>query len=228
MTYQRYAIYWIPPSGSVLEQFGRSWLGGDLETGEMHDRRIGLGEELAERAAKSPRRYGFHATIKAPFRLASDVTEDDLAEALALFCSKRRLIRSGPLGLERFPSYLALCPQNRRSEIEWLASDCVANFDRFRAPLTDADRKRRRGELPPLEKLQMEQFGYPYIFSLFYFHISLAGPLEPRELDAVAAALRPALRGFANEDFLLGELCLVGDPGDGALFKMISRAPLMR
>ena len=94
--------------------------------------------------------------------------------------------------------------------------------------LNGEDRERRTGNLSPRELEHFEQFGYPHIFDLFTFHISLAGPLEPRELDNVSAALRPRLGAIASDDFVFGELCLCGDPGGDKEFEVISRVPLMR
>lgn len=221
MSFERYAIYWIPPSSSPLEEFARRWFGGSDS--------FGLDPAFAAEAVRTPRRYGFHATIKAPFRLIPGVLQEEMRAELERFCARRRRIITGPLALERFPHYLALCPSaGRRAELEWLVNDCITHFDRFRAPLNDEDRERRRGALSPREAAHFEQFGYPYIFDLFHFHISLAGPLESRELDNVSAALRPRLAAIAAEDFVFSEICLCGDPGDGREFEVIGRYPLMR
>jgi hypothetical protein len=219
MNFERYAIYWMPPVSSPMEQFARRWFGGEDS--------FGLEPGLAARAVKTPKRYGVHATLKAPFRLMPGMLPEDLSAELERFCARRRRIVTAPLALERFPSYLALCPSGRRAELEWLASECVVHFDRFRAPLNGGDRDRRMGELGPREQAHFEQFGYPYVFDRFYFHISLAGPLEPRELDSVSAALRPHLADCARADFVISELCLCGDPGDGRDFEVIGRYPMM-
>jgi hypothetical protein len=218
MNFERYAIYWLPSVSSPMEEFARQWFGGAND--------FGLGSELAARAVRTPKRYRFHATIKAPFRLIPGALPEELSAELERFCARRRRIVTAPLALERFSRYLTLCPSGRRAELEWLASECVVHFDRFRAPLNDEDRERRNGELSPREETHFEQFGYPYIFDLFYFHISLAGPLEPRELDSVSASLRPHLAAFASGDFVFGELCLCGDPGNGRDFEAIGRYPL--
>lgn len=230
MTYERYAIYWVPPEVSALGQFARRWMRLSSDSGErkVPQETFGLNADLARKATEKPGRYGFHATIKAPFRPVAGVGESELRQEMEAFCAKRRRVQTAPLGLERFTSYLALCPTGQRSDLEWLASDCVTHFDRFRAPLSDKDRARRNTDMPEPERLYFEQFGYPYIFSRFYFHISLAGPLEERELDLVASALRPELAALCRDDFVLTDLCLVGDPGGGAPFRTVGRFPLIR
>ncbi|MFN3614080.1 MAG: phosphonate metabolism protein, partial [Rubrimonas sp.] len=71
--YARYAIYYAPEPGSALARAGAAWLGADpagappppIEPAGLPRPRA----ELVSRAA----RYGLHATLKAPFRLAPGV-----------------------------------------------------------------------------------------------------------------------------------------------------------
>jgi hypothetical protein len=229
MSFARYAIYWAPEARSALADFGKRWLGGDPETGaRIFERQpFGIDGALVERATRSPRRYGLHATIKAPFRLAPDCSEVELGDALASFCSMRRQVRSGPLRLHRFGRYLALVPSSPCAGIEWLEAECVTFFDRFRAPLSDADRARRGGNsMSPLEAAHFEQFGYPHILSLFLCHVTLAGPLDDPELAEVEAALAPCLAAYTADEFVMKELCLFGDPGADGLFRIVRRCPL--
>lgn len=227
---ERYAIYWAPAPGSALAEFGRRWLGSDPERGAPSDRRdsFGLDPDLVERATAAPRRYGLHATMKAPFRLADGVEEAALAQALAAFCARRRRLHAGPLRLVRFARWLALIPSAPIADLDWLAAECVVAFDRFRAPLGPEDRERRGSISDPLQGLYMEQFGYPHVLAAFQFHITLAGPAEPAELDAIEAALRPQVAAFTEAPFAVEDLCWFGDPGGGAPFKVTSRAALMR
>jgi len=230
MPYERYAIYWLPQPSTPLAGFARSWLGGDPETGEAWNARDlhGLDADLVERATASPRRYGCHATIKAPFRLREAASEAELSAALGRFCARRRRARSGRLRLHRLWRYLALTLADGSAEIDWLADECVTHFDSFRAALSEADRARRPRDLPPPARQNLEQFGYSDIFSRFLFHITLAGPLEAAELAQVEAALAPAVEPYTREPFSIEDLCLCGDPGQGGLFKVLSRHPLVR
>lgn len=230
MSFIRYAIYWAPPLESDLETFGRRWLlqTSEEETLQSLGEKFALEPGLIRRATESPRRYGLHATIKAPFRLAPETNEAALSEALAAFCARRRNIRTGPLRLHRFTHYLALVPESCRAELEWLADECVTHFDRFRAPLDEGDHARRAGHLSPLEQTNFEQFGYPHIFSLFFFHITVAGPLSQGELERVEAAVIPLVAPFCEQDFIVDGLGLYGDPGGGAPFECVARYALLR
>ena len=46
-----------------------------------------------------PRRYGFHATIKAPFRLAEDASPSDLSAALAELADAEKPFAAGQLAV---------------------------------------------------------------------------------------------------------------------------------
>ena len=73
--FRRYAIYFAPRPRRALARFGAAWLGWDAEAGADRDgpELAGLPRPRAEIVA-TPRRYGFHATLKAPFRLARGAT----------------------------------------------------------------------------------------------------------------------------------------------------------
>jgi Protein of unknown function (DUF1045) len=227
---QRYAIYWAPRPDSALADLGRKWLGADPERGAPSAAReaYGLDPELVERATVSPRRYGLHATMKAPFRLAPDVSQAELNAALQAFCARRRRFTTGPLRLARFDRWLALLPTPPFADLDWLAAECVVNFDHFRAHLSAQDRARRGGIADPLLSTYLEEFGYPHVLAAFQFHITLAGPAEPGELDAIEAALLPAVARFTQTDFAVEDLCWFGEPDGGGLFRTVSRFALMR
>ena len=83
----RYALYLAPPPDSALWRFGCAALGRDAASGEdMHGYApSGYATEAWRAASAEARRYGFHATLKAPLRLKPGV---------ALISSKRRSARS--------------------------------------------------------------------------------------------------------------------------------------
>ena len=94
----RYALYYTPPPDSPLWRFGCAVIGYDSVLG--CDVPLALPEGWStddwRAATTEPRRYGFHATLKAPFRLAAGSTEDDLLEAVRTCRS-----RSGASGLHK-------------------------------------------------------------------------------------------------------------------------------
>src|SRR5262249_14198568 len=86
MDERRYAIYFVPPADSALYRFGAGFLGYDCYTGERlrqpHDTAL-TASEWAQ-LTREPRRYGFHATLKAPFRLVPPFPEMDLTAGISL------------------------------------------------------------------------------------------------------------------------------------------------
>jgi len=77
---RRYAIYFVPADDSPLGVFGARLFGRWPDgTPEPDTLAVPEREERTRRVA----RYGFHATLKAPFALASGCTESGLVDAAA-------------------------------------------------------------------------------------------------------------------------------------------------
>ena len=70
----RVAIYFAPPVDHPLSVAAAAWLGRDAWTGARLERgRVeGFDPATLESLTAEPRRYGFHATMKPPFRLADN------------------------------------------------------------------------------------------------------------------------------------------------------------
>ena len=89
-----------------------------------------------------PARYGFHATLKAPFRLRG-ASEQDLLTAFDAFAERHRTVPVGPLEVACIGGFVVLRPAQPSAELEELAAACVVDFDVFRAPLSQSERERR-------------------------------------------------------------------------------------
>jgi len=89
----RYAVYFVPPACSDLYRFGARLLGYDCYSGEDlgHPPDIGLDAPAWEELTHEPRQYGFHATLKAPFRLLSPFSETDLVAEFDRFAALPRV-----------------------------------------------------------------------------------------------------------------------------------------
>src|SRR5690606_21547575 len=71
VTGARYAVYFAPAEDSALNRLASRWLGRCAYTGTRYPP-TGIGEitpAAQEEITAEPRRYGFHATLKPPFRL---------------------------------------------------------------------------------------------------------------------------------------------------------------
>src|SRR5215471_19954554 len=136
--YPRYAIYYASPPGSVLDRFGAQLLGYDAWTGKdlpFPDDVLQARSDWRE-LTHDPRKYGFHATLKAPMPLAEGHTEDELRTACADFADRPRAIPVIKPVVGAISGFTAVIPAERSDELEMLADDCVMSFDRFRAPLS--------------------------------------------------------------------------------------------
>src|SRR5262245_39742721 len=89
MTDARYAIYFVPPAGGALYRLGSSLLGYDCYNGAELPWPGDLPDDWAA-MTEAPRRYGFHGTLVAPFRLRPREHEAGLVDAVANFVATPR------------------------------------------------------------------------------------------------------------------------------------------
>src|SRR5262245_16390194 len=175
----RYAIYFVPGAGSPLYRFGASVLGYDCYSGR--DVAFPDGAELAEWPAivREPRVYGFHATLKAPFRLADGRDERALKDACSAFGRDYLPVKIGALTVRELGSFVALVPKAACAALDRLAAASVEAFDHFRAPPTKQERERRLAAGLNLQQAEnLDRWGYPYVCSDFRFHMTLSGSLD--------------------------------------------------
>ena len=180
----RYAIYFVPAAETALYRFGAAALGYDCYSGSD----VALLAGVDRAWLSEPRKYGFHATLKAPFYLAEGAGEAALAAAAADFVRRHAAFAAGDLCVRAIGAFIALVPETASAPLQRFADACVRDFDRFRAPMSAAERARRlKAKLTALQIGNIERWGYPYVFADFRFHMTLTGSLAA---DARAAALR--------------------------------------
>lgn len=195
--YPRYALYYVPDQESRFYRFGAQVLGYDAFTA----RDIAFPPELPRPHAdwpeltSDPRRYGFHATLKAPFSLRPGKTETDVIVAAQQFAEQHRIIPVIVPVVRTLCSFVAIVPSQRNAALNDLARDCVVAFDPFRAPLSPQDRARRNSvALTPKQRDHLDSWGYPYVMDDFRFHMTLTGSLPRESRDVIAAMLH---QGFS-------------------------------
>lgn len=222
-TMKRYAIYFAPPAGPLM-QAAAEWLGWDVEAGRTVAQPAIAGIEEATRA---PRKYGFHATMKAPFRLAPGVSADDLAEALSAEASVLGAVELPGLRLETLGGrFLALRPDGDEHALGALCAEVVSRFEPFRAALTNEETAKRNPlSLSPRQRELMATYGYPYVLDEFRFHMTLSGDLPPDELARIRAAAEAWFTPHLPRPFAVDALCLYGEDEAGR-FHLLSRHTL--
>ncbi|NBC33391.1 MAG: DUF1045 domain-containing protein [Alphaproteobacteria bacterium] len=222
----RYAIFYTPPRSSALAQFGKRWLGYDIEAG-VPCSQMAPAAALGQSITAEPRRYGFHATLKAPFALAEGADEAGLLDAIDRYAAMQRGVVSAPMVVGKLGAFLALVPCEPAQRLTMLAADIVRHFDPFRAPLTEAERERRRPEaLTEAQRAHLERWGYPYVFEEYRFHMTLTGALDRETRDRVAETLRGMVAAFAGEPLVVDALSLVRQPDPDSRFVVIRRVDL--
>lgn len=225
--YPRYAIYYAPEHGSRLDRFGAEHLGYDAYDGT--DVPFPPETKLPadwRQMTQDPRKYGFHATLKPPMALASGRSEDELIAACAGFASTPRAIPVIEPVVDAISGFIAIVPATVSSPLEHLAADCVRAFDRFRAPLTEADRARRNpSRLTPRQRDYLERWGYPYVMEEFRFHMTLTGRLDPEQASPLAI-LRERFRSIAIGSLSVDRIALFRQDGSDRRFRIIGDWPL--
>jgi putative phosphonate metabolism protein len=220
---KRFAIYYAPRDGAFADAAAH-WLGWDARTGKTvaQPKVAGIADLTA-----TPRRYGFHGTIKPPFRLLQGVAADALADAVSTLASRLRAVSVDRLALVRLEGFLAMIPQGDTTELAALATRVVQGLEPFRAPLTPAEIARRRPEaLTARQRVLLDKYGYPYVLEQFQFHLTLSDRLEGPHVTAFETAARTCFNSLLPQPFVLQDLCLFGEDQDNR-FHLLHRYPLI-
>ncbi|MBE9635314.1 DUF1045 domain-containing protein [Salipiger mangrovisoli] len=222
--YSRYAIYVAPPPGPLAE-FAAAWLGWDPARGAFvaHPPLPGLPRPIAE-ITETPRKYGFHGTLKPPMRLTGDIKA--LQADLAALAARLKPVTLSGLALTRIGSFLALTIEGDATPLARLAAEVVETLDPHRAPPSEAElERRRRARLSPAQEDNLARWGYPYVMAEFKFHLTLTGKLAFGEAEQVAEVLAPVLAPLLPQPFEVRDLCLFGEAEDGR-FHLLHRYAL--
>lgn len=222
--FNRYAVYYAPPPGTFAD-LGAAWLGWDVHAGKTVPHPEIAGIDI-EKVTWAPRKYGLHGTMKAPFFLATDRTEDDLHRALADFCAHQQGFTLDGLELSQIGRFLALTPVGNVASLNKLAADVVRELDPFRAPMKEAEFTRKNTpNLSEQQRAYLTDWGYPHVMEFFRFHITLTGPLEAKSSADIRAAVMKYFGDSIPVPFHVDSLSLCGEDSDGR-FQQIARFAL--
>lgn len=195
MSKPRYAVYYAPAADSALWRFGSTVLGYDALTGEDLPFAVppGCDPALWPGFTEEPRRYGFHATLKAPFELADGRSEEQLRAFARNHAAGLDAVTLAGLSVTALGSFVALTPSEPSEALQRFAFAAVQAFELFRAPLSEADKVRRlKSPLTPAQHAYLEAYGYPYVGDAFRFHMTLTGSLPDDQAGPVKQALESA------------------------------------
>lgn len=220
---RRHAVYFAPAPATALHELGSRWLGRDAFTGEALAQLAlpGLSDVTGD-----PRRYGFHATLKPPFALRDTVSPEGLLRATAALAASRQgfQVRLKVALLDRF---LALVAVEGGDRLQQLADCAVRELDGFRQPPSPEELARRRmASLSPRQEAHLAQWGYPYVFEDFRFHMTLTERLHPEDAQRFTAAAEAHFAAVLADPVTVDCLTLFEEATSGAAFLATRQFPL--
>lgn len=209
MRYKRVAIYHVP--SGAFHSAGSSWLGWDNRAGRALDQPMGSAGKTIR-----PQKYGFHATIKAPFKLNDGCHIDTLITATQGLCASLSAVDIGTLRLKRIGGFLAIVPQSPSEELLHLAQTLVTKLDTFRSPLTQDDiARRRKSRLSARQDALMLDWGYPYVLEQFKYHMTLTDRLSDQALVASETDAAQHFAKFLTNPYSINNVSLCAEDQDG-------------
>jgi putative phosphonate metabolism protein len=224
--YPRYAIYYAPTPDSALDRFGAQILGYDAYGGDDLPFPDGVTPDWRE-LTQDPRKYGFHATLKAPMALADGKTEVQLTAACEVFAAKARRIPIIAPIVDSISGFIAVIPSRPSEEVLQLATDATRDFDAFRAPLTPEDRARRHPDkLTPRQRDYLDRWGYPYVMEEFRFHMTLTGRLGAERREPIVGWLRDRFVATGINTIAIDRIALFRQDEEASRFRIIGHWPL--
>lgn len=218
----RYAIYFTPPENDALTEKASRWLGRNAFSGAHHQDHESFADVTAE-----PRRYGFHATLKAPFELSEKHSENDLLKACQTFAATRHAFDIPKLVVGALGPFFALIPHDDHQPLQDFASDVVDYFEPFRAPLSESDIARRRPQnLTERQRQHLALWGYPYVMDDFRFHMTLTGPVDEDDRANMTGILSREFAAFTEKPLAVSGLGLFMEKTRGEDFTVHTWLPL--
>ena len=224
--YPRYAIYDAPTPDSALNRFGAQMLGYDAHGGDDLPFPDGVTPDWRELTG-DPRKYGFHATLKAPMALPDGKTEAQLTAACEAFATTARRIPMIEPVVDSISGFIAVIPSQPSADLQQLAADATRDFDAFRTPLTPEDRARRNPDkLTPRQRDYLDRWGYPYVMEEFRFHMTLTGRLNAERREPIVDWLRDRFSATGLKTLAIDRIALFRQDDKASRFRIIGHWPL--
>jgi hypothetical protein len=225
----RYAVYFTPSPGTLGWLAGSHWLGRcaaslqPLQQLDIED----VPADVLHRLTATPRRYGWHGTLKAPFALAPGADWLTLHHAVSTVARGLRAFELPPLHVERMADdFLALVPAPSHpgnAALRDAAAACVVELHALAAPLSAEELARRRAAgLTPRQDELMVRWGYPFVLEEFRFHMSITGSLKGVDMRTQTLVLDAAQEYFSDVPRLpFNSLAIFAEPTPGADFVLL-------
>ncbi len=220
----RIALYYAPGTDDPLHQRASAWLGRDAVSDAEIPQPAIAGVDIAEMTADA-RGYGFHATLKPPFRVGGDIRA--ALQAAQDFATRTAPFTLPPLQITDLDGFLALRESVPCPALHALADGAVTALDAHRAPATEAEIARRKPEkLSPRQREYLAAWGYPYVFAEWRFHMTLTRRLTPAEKAIILPAVTEALVDTPQVARMVTDICIFAQAAPGAPFIILERLKL--
>lgn len=220
----RYAVYFAPAPQSAWWQAGSQWLGRCAAGNAVLAMPAvkGISEDEWQSARAAPRRYGWHATLKAPFKLAQDTSVNLLATTLSTLAQSMQAFDMSPMQVVLMDDFLALVPQVESEKANTVAAKCVIELQSLAAKLSESELKRRRqAGLSAEQDAMLLRWGYPFVLEHYRLHFSLTGSLKNFSQHQIESLLAAAQDWFALlPTCRFDSLALFVEPAPGADFML--------
>ena len=215
--YKRYAIYYAPIENCELDVFGKCWLGWDpykgVEITKSYPPKLPNLQKFS-RFVLAPKQYGFHGTIKAPFRLKDGYTYNDLENKVGEISKQIHSFHLDKLIIKKLGYFIALIPTNNL-KVNEVSNKFVEGLDYLRDELSENEIKKRNPiKLTSRQKKMLFKWGYPYVFNEFKFHLTLTSKLNIEEIDDVFKSLQNILTQFNLIKINFNSVCIFGQKSD--------------
>ncbi len=219
----RYAIYFAPQQASLFDTLGSSWL-GRTAYGDKSVPQPAISDLAA--ATSEPMRYGFHATLKAPFSLKPGQRRTVLGEKTQQLAKQLNQVTIAKLTLTAEHGFIALVPEQRQITVAQLADRCVRELDEFRDEEDEDRLARRRIGLSERQRKYLDAWGYPYVFEDFNLHFSLTKALGAADLERLLPEARKHFAPVIGRSLKIDSLSIFVEPVPGANFIIEEQFPI--
>ncbi len=227
--FSRYAVYYAPRPGAFADATA-TWLGRNCETGlALPQPEFECLADTLHSLTTKPRKYGFHGTLRAPFRPADGQDGASIAAAVAEMAAHLSPARCDGLAVGNPYGFgVAFKPIGDETEILTLAAAVVERTDHLRAQLTpDEITQRERNEnLNSRQREYLHRWGYPMVMEELSFQLTLSNRIAPEAQPVIEAAVARHFDGLLPVPFVIEDLCLFGEEADTGMFRLLQRYSL--
>ena len=233
--YKRVAIYFLPKKNSSLENFGKNLLGRDINKKKkisltrrqkyFINRGFTYFDELKD-YCEQPAKYGFHATLKAPFRLKRNVKTKNFYDVISHIAAQHSRFKIKGLKIVYSKKFTFITSRKEIKSLINLENDLVKHLDTFRAELNKTEIKKRNPDsLTFKQNKYLKEWGYPFVLDQFKFHMTLMNQNNNKLSNKQKLELEKLIYKISNNLVEFNEISLLGENKKG-YFEEIKRFKL--